>query len=179
MKPARIALASVILALAAVELSASGPVGIYGIIEKVVFEPNEGAADRLQVWGAFAYTDGYGGGAAVSQAKRGYLYFQIPDRGNSIVLREWQDLKSVAGTGQVVGFGKWVYIGRFGDISPDELGKYGIYLPAGGQRQYVRVRPELEKLSNPATYSTNAGVVKIGEGSHAALIKLLRDALKR
>ena len=33
--------------LATTPLVASGPVGIYGIVEKVVFEPNENAADRI------------------------------------------------------------------------------------------------------------------------------------
>src|SRR5688572_11369375 len=59
--------------------SASGFVGIYGIIEKVVFEPNEEEPERVQVWGAFAYTDGSGGKSlTVSSVKRGYLYFRLP-----------------------------------------------------------------------------------------------------
>lgn len=32
--------------------------GLYGVIEKVVFEPNDTAPDRIQVWGTFAYVDG-------------------------------------------------------------------------------------------------------------------------
>lgn len=38
--------------------SASGAIGIYGIVERVVFEPDERTPTRVQVWGAFAYADG-------------------------------------------------------------------------------------------------------------------------
>ena len=65
--------------LSAVSLTASGPVGIYGLIDKVVFEPTEQNAERVQVWGAFMYMDGDGvatAGAVVSAARRGYLYFK-------------------------------------------------------------------------------------------------------
>jgi len=39
-------------------LIASGPVGFYAVIEKVVFEPDEKAPERMQLWGAFAVVDG-------------------------------------------------------------------------------------------------------------------------
>jgi len=35
------------------DLFASGRIGFYGIVEKVVFEPNETAPERIQIWGAF------------------------------------------------------------------------------------------------------------------------------
>src|SRR5262245_24160329 len=67
------------LAVCVISLSASGGIGVYGIVEKVVYEPNEQAPQRLQVWGAFAYVDG---GAAspgsVTPARRGFLYFALP-----------------------------------------------------------------------------------------------------
>ena len=67
------------LLVAAMPLTASGPLGIYGIVERVVMEPNEKAPERIQVWGAFAYVDGMAGeGLTVSAAKRGYLYFRLP-----------------------------------------------------------------------------------------------------
>ena len=71
MRPLKFALGILVL-LWAVSLSASGPVGIYGIIDKVVFEPNEQNAERLQVWGVFAYVDGgasTGGTNGTSTAK--------------------------------------------------------------------------------------------------------------
>src|SRR5688500_8246933 len=108
----KLILAFVVLLAGAVNLGASGPLGIYGIVEKVVFEPNEQSPERIQVWGAFAYVDGgVGSSLTVSAPKRGYLYFRLGSSADSLVKNEWADLKSVAGTGQAVGFGRWGYIG--------------------------------------------------------------------
>ncbi len=128
-------LAAVLTATA--HLTASGPLGIYGIIEKVVFEPNEQAPQRIQVWGAFAYVDGTAGESlSISPAARGYLYFRLAADGDGPVTsdqlqaikREWADLKSVAGTGQAIGFGHWGYIGAFGGLRPDARGNMPPYI---------------------------------------------------
>ena len=108
------------LLVGATQLTASGPLGIYGIVEKVVVEPNEETPERIQVWGAFAYVDG-AAGLTVSAVKRGYLYFRFPTVADGVTHRsqveviknEWADLKAVAGTGQAIGFGRWGYIGAF------------------------------------------------------------------
>src|SRR5262245_32075713 len=79
MKVARAVLVGVLL-FAAADLIASGPVGFYGIIEKVVLEPGEQAPERIQIWGSFAVVDG--GAAhpgATSRPLRGYLYFKLPE----------------------------------------------------------------------------------------------------
>jgi len=181
-----ILLAAIVL-LEGIDLLGSGPVGIYGIIEKIVFEPNEAVPERLQVWGAFAFVDG--GPArdgAVSPVKRGYLYFKLPGDAakQSTVKIEWADLKSVAGTGQAIGFGNWGYIGSFSGLesrTPSSSGPpYFLELyPGGGQQTDVRVRPASEAPATPAVYQTNAGIVKLPEqGSHAQLVKQLKDALK-
>jgi hypothetical protein len=36
---------------------ASGPIGVYALIDKVVFEPNDTAPDRVQIWGVFVLAD--------------------------------------------------------------------------------------------------------------------------
>src|SRR5262245_34596149 len=98
-------------------LDASGPVGIYAAIEKVIFEPNEQTAERIQIWGAFSFIDGgINAGRGASPPQRGYLYLSVP-QGSSptereAIKKEWADLKAVAGTDQVVAFGDW---GRVGD----------------------------------------------------------------
>ena len=178
MNAARIAVAAAVLVLGTSVLIASGPLGIYGIVEKVVLEPNDTSPDRIQVWGAFAYVDGgaSASGLTVSAAKHGYLYFKLPavPAQQEIVKREWADLKAVAGTGQVVGFGRWGYIGAFS--APAFIYENG---PGGGVAADLRVRPESEAPSAPATYQTDAGVGKLTEASHPTLVKQLRDALKR
>jgi hypothetical protein len=170
---------------------ASGPVGIYGIVEKVVFEPYEQAAQRVQVWGAFAYADGVGDtGMATSPVRRGYLYFKLPeiipgpigqlqvDR----IRKEWADLKAVAGTGQAIAFGNWDYIGGFGGLDPatnQELPPFIIQrVPSGGELTDMHVRSATETPAAPALYQTNAGIVRLSaDGSNSYIVKQLRAAL--
>jgi len=188
MKLRKLVLALVVLLTAAVHLSASGPMGIYGIVEKVVFEPNEQSPERIQVWGAFSYVDGgVGQSLTVSEAKRGYLYFRRPSDGSTSALlkaiqNEWTDLKSVAGTGQAVGFGRWSYIGGFGGLQPDVASRNPPYIferSPGNPLTDLRVRPAAEPPRGPALYHTDSGIVKLSEtGSHADIVKRLKDALR-
>src|SRR5688572_25143261 len=109
MRPIAVVVATVLLGV--FPLRASGPVGIYGIVERVVFEPSEQAAERIQVWGAFALADGgTDQPLGTTTPVRGYLYFKLPTvfggyaTGDvKTVRREWNDLKAVAGTGQAIG----------------------------------------------------------------------------
>ncbi len=39
--------------LAQLSLAKNGNIGIYGIVDKVVLEPDENAAERIQIWGLF------------------------------------------------------------------------------------------------------------------------------
>jgi hypothetical protein len=172
--------AMLVLSFVSTVVLASGPIGIYGIVEKVVFEPNEQAPERIQIWGAFAYADGglIQTEKGFSAVKKGYLYFRDPSRSPTII-KEWRDLKSIAGTGEAVAFGRYIYIGAF-PTQPGERPPYGIYLPSGGDAIDLRVRLESETPASPAIYSANLGLVKLpSEGSHADIVRLLRDALKR
>jgi hypothetical protein len=164
--------------------SASGPLGIYGIIDRVVFEPNGQTPDRVQIWGAFAYVD-RGRTPQLSPATRGYLYFRLPTSGESAetVRHEWADLKAVAGTGQAVGFGTWGYIGAFEDLRPGARATTPPFILErrvhGGEQTDLRVRPASESPAAPSAYQTNAGVVRLSAtGSHAAIVKQLRAALQ-
>ena len=174
-----------LLLLATTNLLASGPVGIYGIIQKVVFQPKENAPERIQIWGAFEFVEnGLSRPGATSMPKSGYLYFLLPlgDQ-QSVAKTEWSGLKSVAGTGQAIGFGNWGLIGTFSGIDsrpPDHSGlPYLLALyPGRSECADVRVRSAAEAPVNPAIYSTNAGIVKLTESSHARIIKELREALQ-
>jgi hypothetical protein len=184
MRPAAIFSGVIFLLLAATDLRASGPVGVLGIIEKVVFEPDEKSPERIQVWGAFAFVEGSPTSAgATSMPKRGYFYFKLPRDGQQLAAakNEWADLRAVAGTGQAVGFGNWGLIGAFSALdsrSPSSTLPYLLELyPGGGSQTEVRVRPASEPPANPAGYSTNAGIVKLTEASHARIIKQLKEVL--
>jgi hypothetical protein len=123
----------VALALTAV-LQASDMVGIYGVVEKVVVEPNDSAPQRIQVWGAFAMAEGRG--STYGPAQRGYLYFTCPTGQDAVCRKEWADLKSVAGKGTAVGIGMR-------------------YKPTG------RVRKAEEKIASPDPYPIQMGVVLV------------------
>jgi hypothetical protein len=182
----RVLLAFAVLLSAAGNLLASGPVGIYGIVEKVIFEPNEKSPERIQVWGAFEFVEnGLSRPGTTSMPKHGYLYFKLPSGDQQFASKtEWADLKSVAGTGQAIGFGNWGLVGNFNAIDSRPAGTGGFpYLlslyPGGGAPTDVRVHPATESPSTPAVYSTNTGIVKLTESSHANIIKELREALKK
>ena len=180
MKAAKADLVGVLL-FAAADLIASGPVGFYGIIEKVVFEPSEKAPERIQIWGAFAVVDG--GPArpgATSKPLRGYLYFKLPVGGSErdVARTEWMDLKSVADTGQAIGFGNWDFIGSVRDFGTRSSNGIPYFLGNASQID-VRVRRDYDPSASPALYSTNAGIVKLpDQGSHADIVRQLREALK-
>jgi hypothetical protein len=153
---------------------ASGPIGVYALIDKVVLEPNDTAPDRAQIWGVFVVADTQRS-TPVFPAKRGYLYFQLPGEGvwregvsrSEVTRREWNDLKAVAGTGQMVGFGSsWVGTG------------------GGAPTEPYRVRSASESPAAPNQYVLNAGVVKLSasgsySGSYEEILNHLRAARDR
>src|SRR5881394_35266 len=96
-------LLSVTLGLTAFTAVASDPIGIYTIVEKVIFEPNDATPQRVQVWGVFAIATPPGD--AYTSPARGYMYFKTEPGQETAARKEWADLKSVAGTGQGVAFG--------------------------------------------------------------------------
>jgi hypothetical protein len=145
-------LAAVCVAAAsmAVTLWASDPVGVYAIVEKVVFEPNDTSPQRVQVWGAFAVAKKTNPND-YEPAQRGYLYYTLTPGKEELCKREWNDLKSVAGTGQPVAFGvRWA--------AKD------------------RLRKAADKPESPDVYTIGSGVVKIG--SEHRLYNELKDAIR-
>lgn len=83
--------------------SASDPVGVFAIVDKVVVEPATGTPERIQVWGTFSIAEGERGGNYRSPEK-GYLYFKLPEKKPDVAQKEWADLKALAGKNEVVGF---------------------------------------------------------------------------
>jgi hypothetical protein len=158
-------LVGAMLMFTAATLTASDPIGIYAIVEKVIYEPSEAAPQRVQIWGAFAFADTTRGGDYYTKPQVGYLYYALPAGKEEIVRKEWADLKSVAGTGQGVAFGRR-------------------YEPKG------RVRPGSEKPTLPdsylsdSTFASGIGVTKVNpipvyQGNMADIVAELRAALKK
>jgi hypothetical protein len=132
-----IALLGATIALASpTALRASDPMGLYAVVQKVVLEPDESEPLRIQVWGAFALSDGQSGDG-YGAPQTGYLYYACPQGSERACRNEWSDLKSVAGTGVGVGFG-------------------GRHLASG------RVRKAIEKPEKPDAYPIKMGVTRMG-----------------
>lgn len=142
------ALAVVVLSAAAIGVSASVPVGVYGVVDKVILEPDAQHPQRAQVWGAFAVWEDTTG-LAFRAPQRGYLYYSCSTAQLETCRNEWADLTSVAGTGQIIGFGSRSLLGG-------------------------RVRPSGERASAPDGYPIQFGVVRIGSAARGATFDRLR-----
>jgi hypothetical protein len=141
-----------------VGLQASDMVGVYGVVEKVVVEPADGPAQRIQIWGAFALSD-QKSGSTYGPAQRGYLYYTCPQGKESVCRKEWADLKSLAGTNVGAGLGHR-------------------YEPTG------RIRKADEKPSAPDVYPIQNGVVRVETAADRGaetmqVIDRVRQALKQ
>jgi hypothetical protein len=158
-------LVGAMLTFTAVTLSASDPVGVYAIVQKVVFEPNDKAPERIQIWGAFALADTVRGGNSYTRPQHGYLYYSLPKGKESTALKEWADFKAVAGTGQGIAFGSRRY------------------------PMLVKVRPDSEKPASPDSYSPDSsfangiGITKVNpapgyQDNMTDIIAQLKAALK-
>jgi hypothetical protein len=97
-------LAAAALLLVQSSTFASDPIGVFALVDKVVFEPSESAPERIQIWGGFALADRKDRDAYKSPQK-GYLYFSLPKEKANVARKEWTDLKKAAGKDEVIGFG--------------------------------------------------------------------------
>jgi hypothetical protein len=120
--------------LCATPAHASDPMAVYARVDKVVLEPDTDSPQMIQVWGVFAMAKPDDRNDYLAPA-RGYLYLTLA--GDSRTVRvEWNDLKQVAGTGQIVAFGS----------------RYELK---------ARLRPADERPASPDAYSVNYGLTKV------------------
>jgi hypothetical protein len=130
----------------------SDPIGIFARIDKVVFEPATGAPERIQIWGAFALA-GRENGSFYKPAERGYLYLSLTPGKEEVCRKEWTDLKAIAGTDQIIGFGM--------------------------RYQPVRLRKATDKPTDPDVYPVGFGLHKMSErGTDYSPIRELRSLPK-
>jgi hypothetical protein len=146
-------LLAVAVVAAVTGLQASDRVGVYGLIDKVVFEPNAESPERVQIWGAFAIAtredrDLY------DPVARGYLYFKLPAANERLVRAEWRDLKALAEAKKIAAFSA-----RFG--------------------QSIRLRAASETPQSPDTYTLGVGVQAVRPDRDYAPIKALSVHISR
>jgi hypothetical protein len=110
MRPA-LALVAVVLLLSLTSnslIAKNGTVGIYAVIDEVTFEPDGPSPNFIRISGVFVVPVPMSSGMYRSP-QRGYLYFRIPSGMEETTRKDWNELKSIAGTCQVVGFAEyWV-----------------------------------------------------------------------
>ena len=151
-------LACLILPLS-LEVAASEMIGIYAMVDRVVFEPNDNAPQSIQIWGSFITNRD-------QTAKRGYMYFRLPSafqplEANEVAKKEWLDIKAAAKTGQVIGFGRRF----FPYVQHEQADEYF--------KTLGRVRPAGEKPNSPEPYPVNIGLSKVTD---TAITNKLKEA---
>lgn len=130
---------------------ASGPIAVYALLDRVVLEPNDNAPTRVQLWGTFSvakerYSNTY------RAPEKGYLYYKLELESSmeQPTRSVWADLKKVAGTGEVVGFGG-------GYASREDLG---------------RVRLASEKVKDPDVFPIGNPVTRLGNAQADIVAKI-------
>ena len=140
----------IVIASLAAARPAPDPIGVYAIVEQVVFEPPTGTPARVQVWGAFALAEK--AHAFYTTPARGYLYFSCPSNQRARCDADWADFRWHAGSGKAIGFG-------------DRAKPLG------------RVRPDNESPSAPDPYPAGEAVIKMASKDYPAYTELA-DKLK-
>ncbi len=111
MKPVLLFLAvSVILLSVSLSsvLAKCATLGIYGIVDQVTFEPNGSEPNCVRIAGVFVVPFRMSSGG-YQKPHRGYLYLKIAPGAEEATRRDWNELKTIAGSGKVVAFGQyWV-----------------------------------------------------------------------
>ena len=154
-------------------LLAEGPVAVYAMVQKVVFEPGETAPTAIQVWGVFVWVDGgLKSPGPINVPQRGYMYFKLPPgSANAAAARkQWAEIRTTAGTDQVLAFGDWNYAGPFEDLH--------VSVPGGSED--VRVRRQNEMPAKAITYPLRTALFKVANDSaHESLRTLMKAFLQR
>jgi hypothetical protein len=114
---------------------ASDPTATYARVDRVVMQPNADKPETMQVCGVFALPKPNDRNYYEAPVKA-CLFFKLPDNRQDAARAEWSDLKSVAGTKELVAFGS-------------------------RSNWNVRVRKPEEKPENPDVYTPGFGVTKV------------------
>jgi hypothetical protein len=148
MKKTLFAAAVAVAAAGAVATHASDRIAVYAKVDRVVLEPNSDSPTAIQIWGVFSVAQ-RNNPNDYQPAARGYLYYTLGSKAD-LARREWADLKSVAGTGEVVAFGsRWEGV--------------------------PQLRLATEPPAKPDPYSINTGVTKVRGNVEYAPIRALLE----
>ena len=158
-----------IAAMATTGVAKNGGAGIYAIVDTVTFEPSNISPERIRISGLFAVPVRMSSGE-YAPPKHGYLYFRTVPGREQAARKDWAALRSLAGTGEVVGFTDyWV---------PDPHGANGNphhSLEVTVHTQGNAAAAEDYPLSLPEFLSVGGGLVRAG---HPAFDTIVMKQLK-
>jgi hypothetical protein len=146
--------AALILAVAfVVEARAGGPPPTFIVVDKLVFEPNEQAPERIQIWGSFSFLKEKTGYSAPVQ---GYLYYTLANGKEEQCRREWATLQKLVADKHMVALGFCGSPKVDGHLrKPDEKPHSPVAFPVTEQgftegESWVNSNPSLRKLEKLA-----------------------------
>jgi hypothetical protein len=143
----------------ATSAKASDPIGLFARVDKVTFEPSEEKPERVVIEGSFALADTKKSNRYL-EPQQGVLFFKLPSEKPQVAINEWRDLKSVAGTSQLVGFGSrhksLPTVRKEKSTQPEEypIG-FGVVKVTGHRAEYPAIRA-LQKEKAESAVSTSA-----------------------
>jgi hypothetical protein len=138
------------LVLGARPTAVKDPVGVYGVVDRVVFEPDATNPQRIQIWGVFAVAKTFEVRDAeilgidlqsFRPARRGYLYYAVNANDVARTRQDWSRLSEAAGTGEPVAFGSRVP-------------------PAAPQRDQPQARMSLEDTAEAMRWERHNGRIR-------------------
>jgi hypothetical protein len=156
-----------LLSLSSTSVTAkNATIGIYAVIDAVTFEPDGSSPNFIRISGVFVVPVPISSGQYRSP-QRGYLYFRIPPGMEQATRKDWNELKTLAGTGRAVGFGQyWVPI-------PND--------PQGNGYQSLEVRVHADgEAASPEVYPLPhaKGIVKAGDKEDFQFDKIVAQLQK-
>lgn len=153
MRPALIlVVVALLLSLTPTSLIAkNATIGIYAVIDAVTFEPDGPSPNFIRISGVFVVPVPISSGQYRSP-QRGYLYFRIRPGVEQATRKDWNELKTLAGTGRAVGFAQyWV------PNPNDPQGNPHLSLEVSVHTDGDAAAPEVYPLPHPK------GIVKAGD----------------
>ena len=151
-------------AMATTGVAKNGGAGIYAIVDTVTFEPNNISPERIRISGLFAVPVRMSSGD-YAPPKRGYLYFRTVPGREQAARKDWASLRSVAGTGEVVGFTDY-WVPNPHDVNGNP--HHSLQVTVHNERDAAS--PDDYPLSLPEFLSVTGGLVRAGNPAFDTIV---------
>jgi hypothetical protein len=156
MKSAVLLFGTILLVSMATNAAAkSTSIGIYAAIDEVKFDQGGPSSNMVRISGIFIVPKRMSSGE-YQTPQRGYLYFRISPGAEQAARKDWNQLKAVAGTGQVVGFALY-WVPNPGDAQGNP--HHSLEVKVRSDRDTTA--PDVYPIPHPS------GVVKAGDHNRA------------